>query len=64
MSQFTFSLKTFSILLRNINFVFETKYVNNQQVHSNIYDVFYSQCSHQLVSAGIPTVFWLDLLQE
>ena len=26
-------------------------------MHFNIYDVFYSQCSHQHVSAGIPAIF-------
>jgi len=31
-------------------------------VHFNIYYVFYSQCSHQHVSAGIPTIFRVTLL--
>ena len=33
-----------------------TKYRNNQHMHINIYDVFYSQNSHQRVSAGIPAI--------
>jgi Fe2+ or Zn2+ uptake regulation protein len=32
------------------------KYVNNQQMHFSIHDVFYSQNSHQHVSAGIPAI--------
>ena len=43
----------------------DLKYMNNQQMHFNIYDVFYSQSPHQNVSAGIP--FHLQgmlLLQE
>jgi len=35
----------------------DPKYINNQPMHFNIYDVFYSQYSHQLVSAGIPSIF-------
>ena len=34
-------------------------------MHFNIYDVFYSQSSHQHVSAGIPSIFrGMLLLQE
>jgi len=41
------------------------KCINNQQMHKNIYGVFYSQYSHQRVSAGIPSIFRvLFLLQE
>ena len=29
-----------------------------------IYDVFYSKCSHQHVSAGIPAIFRVALLQD
>jgi hypothetical protein len=40
------------------------KYINNQQIYFNVYDVFYSQFSHQHVSAGIPAIFRVILLQE
>ena len=40
------------------------KYVNNQQMYFSDYDVFYSQVSHQHVSAGIPAFFRVILLQE
>ena len=41
------------------------KYVNNQEMRFNNHDVFYSQYSHQHVSAGIPAIFRvLFLLQE
>jgi hypothetical protein len=33
-------------------------------MHCYIYDVFYSQCSHQHASAGIPAIFRVILLQE
>jgi hypothetical protein len=33
-----------------------TKCTNNQHMHVSIYDVFYSQNSHQHVSAGIPAI--------
>jgi len=33
-------------------------------MHFNIYDAFYSQCFHQHVSAGIPAIFRVMLLQE
>ena len=33
-------------------------------MHSNTYDVFYSNCSHQHVSADIPTIIMVTLLQE
>jgi len=41
-----------------------TKYINNQQMHFNIYDIFYFQCSHQHVLPGIPAIFGVTLLQE
>jgi len=31
-------------------------------MHFNIYCAFYSQCSHQRVSAGIPAIFRVILL--
>ena len=41
------------------------KYTNNQQMHFNTYDVFYSKCSHQHVSAGILAIFRvMSLLEE
>ena len=33
------------------------KYKNNQQMYCGIYAVFYSQCSHQHASVGIPAIF-------
>ena len=33
-------------------------------MHLNIYDLFYSKCSHQHVSAGIPTIFRMVLLLQ
>jgi len=33
-------------------------------MHFNAYDVFYSQLSHQHVSAAITTIFRVSLLQE
>ena len=33
------------------------KYINTHEMHFDIYDVFYSQCFHQHVSAGIPAIF-------
>jgi hypothetical protein len=41
------------------------KYINNQKMHFNIYDIFYSQYSHQHISARIPVIFRvMFLLQE
>jgi hypothetical protein len=41
------------------------KFINNQQMHLIVYDVFYSQYSHQRVSAGMPAISrLLFLLQE
>jgi len=37
------------------------KYVSNQQMHFNIYDVFYSR-SHQRVSSSIPVMFRVVVL--
>jgi len=31
-------------------------------MHFSVYDVFYSQNSHQHVSAGIPAILWVILL--
>jgi hypothetical protein len=39
------------------------KYVTNPQMHSNIYDVLYSQYSHQHVSAGIPAILRVMLAE-
>jgi hypothetical protein len=33
-------------------------------MHFNVYDVFHSQSSHQHVSAGIPAIFRVILLQK
>jgi len=33
-------------------------------MNHNVYDVFYSQCSHQHVSASIVAIFKAILLQE
>jgi len=33
------------------------KCINNQHIHFNVYDVFYSQYSQQHVSAGISAIF-------
>ena len=33
-------------------------------MHFNVYDVFYSQCSHQHVSPGTVIIFRVTLLQE
>jgi len=33
-----------------------TEYIHNQHIHVSIYDVFYSQNSHQHVSAGISAI--------
>jgi hypothetical protein len=40
------------------------KYINNQQMHFNIYNVFYSLNSHQLVSISIAAIFRVILLKE
>jgi hypothetical protein len=40
------------------------KYTNNQQMYFNDYNIFYSQFSHQYVSAGIPAIIRVMLLQE
>jgi len=40
------------------------KYINNQQIPFNIYDVFYSKYSQQHVSAGIATIFMAILFLE
>jgi len=41
-----------------------SKYINNQQMHFNIYDVFYSKCYHQHVSAGIQAIFRVMLILQ
>jgi len=33
-------------------------------MHFNVYDVFYSKCSHQHISAAIMTIFRMLLLLE
>ena len=33
-------------------------------MHINVYDVLYSQCSHQHISAAIVAIFRVILLQE
>ena len=40
----------------------DPKYINNQQLHFNIHALFYSQLSHQHVSAGITAIFRAILL--
>jgi hypothetical protein len=42
----------------------DPKYINNQQMHSNIHDLFYSHCPQQHDLAGIPAIFRVILLQE
>jgi len=41
-----------------------SKYKNNQQIPLNVYGVFYSQNSHQHVSAGIPAIFKVMFLYK
>jgi hypothetical protein len=47
---------------------FRTKYAQNIVITNkctfNIYDVIYSQCSHQHVSAGIPAIFRVRFLVQ
>jgi hypothetical protein len=38
--------------------------MNHQQMHFNIYDVSFSQYSHQHVLAGIPAIFRVMFLLE
>jgi len=33
-------------------------------MHFNVYDVFYSQCSHQNILASIPAIFRVMLLLQ
>ena len=49
---------------KSMNVQYNPKYINNQQMHFNIYDIFYSQCSHQHVSAGIPAIFSVILILQ
>jgi len=42
----------------------DPKYINNKQMHLNIYDIFYSQCPHQYVSLGFLTFFRVILLVQ
>jgi len=50
--------KQIRILIYSIPYINRIqKYVNNQHIRFNIYDVFYSQYSQQPVSAGIPAIF-------
>ena len=56
---------SYTLLLCSINYFNGPKYINNQQILFNIYDVFYSQCSHQHVLASIPAILRvLTLLKE
>jgi len=36
----------------------------NNKMHSNVYDVFHSLCSHQHVSAAIAAIFRVTLLLQ
>ena len=47
---------SYVLLPCSINYFNGPEYINNQQILVNIYDVFYSQCSHQHVSVGIPAI--------
>jgi len=40
------------------------KYINNEQMHFNIYDVYYLRYSHQHVSVGIIAFFKVTLLLQ
>ena len=40
------------------------QYINNLQMHFNIYVAFYSQYSHHYASAGIPAIFKVMLLLQ
>jgi hypothetical protein len=40
------------------------KYINNQQMYFSIYNVIYSQNSHQQVSAVIPAILRVTLLYK
>jgi hypothetical protein len=40
------------------------KYISNQQMHFNIYDVYYLRYFHQRVSAGIMVFFKVILLLQ
>jgi len=42
----------------------DPNYTNKQQMHFGIYDVFYSQNSHQNISAGIPAILRVTLLYK
>ena len=46
------------------SWIMADKYINNQQMLFSIYDVFYSQCSHQHVAAGILAIFRMMLLLQ
>ena len=48
--------------LCSINYFNGPKYINNQQILFNVYDVFFSQCSHQCASAGIPAILRMIIL--
>jgi hypothetical protein len=39
-------------------------HVNNQKMHFNVHELFYSQFSHQNVSAAIAPIFRVILLKE
>jgi hypothetical protein len=43
---------------------FQVKYTKTNKMHSNIYDVLYSQCSHQHVSVGTTAIFRVIFLLQ
>jgi len=47
-----------------LKFTLYLNYIHNQQVYFNIYDAFYSQRSHQHVSAAIAAIFRVMLLLQ
>lgn len=56
---------SYMLLMCSINYFNGPKYINNQHILFNICDVFYSQCSHQHVSAGILAILRvMTLLKE
>ena len=56
---------TENALIENCKITKKTPKYVNKKMHSNIYYVFYSQCSHQRYSGGTPAIFRvMFLLQE
>jgi hypothetical protein len=43
---------------------YQQTYAHNRQTYFNIYDVFFSQCSHQHVPASNAAIFRVILLQK